>query len=365
MISLLQNLILAILVGIFASGTPVEKRQTKYITQEFQDTRVRSIEKRDESIDVDDFHQRYVVHVKVGSSQQDIRAHIDTGSIRWEIPSVGSTCSGGRPCAPEVSFDPYKSTTFENLTIPSKSPFGHGKLRGFVVSDDIYFNDDQKVPQFEFDLLNTLQIDLRGILGAGYSTNTNSSYVLATKAAGLIDQAAFSIFKGTASSGTYLLGGVDKAKYEGNLYVVDSTGSFEVQSITTANGTVIPFGFKVTQDTGNPYMTLLDTVVQDIYKDVGADEKGHVLCDQVLNGNKSLTFRIGTFDIPVYYSDIFFNFSSTICGCGIGRTSNVDMQYVGLPFLRNTYFAQNFDTKKIGLAPIKYIDESDIVDFWF
>lgn len=76
---------MAILVGIFASGTPVEKRQTKYITQEFQDTRVRSLEKRDESIGVDDFHQRHVVHVKVGSSQQDIRAHIDTGSIRWEI----------------------------------------------------------------------------------------------------------------------------------------------------------------------------------------------------------------------------------------------------------------------------------------
>ena len=365
MISLFQGLVLAFIFGVITNGTPVEKRHTKYIAHEFHDTEVRLIGKRAENVDFEDKAWRFVAHLKIGSAKQDVQVLLDTASIVLNVPQVNSTCPGGKICAPQDSFNPFESTSFKNSTIPSKSPFGEGKQYGFEISDDLYFEDGKKIPQFDFNLLNELNYVNRGAFGIGYSTNNNHSYVLAAKNAGLINNAGFSLFKNSDKNGSFLLGGVDKAKYDGDLLIFnDSKEAMYPKSIITANGTVIPFTYKVLHDSGTPTMALLDTVVQKFYKDVGANDKGHIPCDKVLSGNKSLNFDFGPFTIPVYYKDIF-NRSGSTCISNIHATKSPDRQYLGAVFLRNAYLAQNFDTKRIGLAPVKYTDESDIADFWF
>ncbi|KAG5421504.1 SAP98 [Candida metapsilosis] len=365
MISLLQNLLLAFLLGSFAAGTPIEKRQPKFIAHEFEDIKVPSVHQRSEVYDFDDRTSRYVIYLKMGSEQQKVEAHIDTGSFRWEIPGPNSICNTNNLCKPEYVFDSDKSTSFKNSTVVAKPAFGADKTHGYIVTDDIYLDNGDKVPQFQFDLLDLLKKDYRGILGSGYSTHRDASFALAAKDAGLIDHSGYSIFKTSDKGGTYLLGAVDRAKYDGDLHIEDSTGKISVDSITLANGTVVATGLKFTPDTGVPYLIMLDSVVDDILKEVGADDKGQVPCDQVLNGNKSLSFQIGSLEIPVYYKDFFVKKSGNSCGSAIHRSTDRDYQFVGLPFIRNAYIAHNFDTKKMAIAPVKHTDESDVVDFWF
>lgn len=365
MISLFQGLVLAFIFGVITNGTPVEKRHTKYIAHEFHDTEVRLIGKRAENVDFEDKEWRFVAHLKIGSAKQDVQVLLDTASTVLNVPQTNSTCREGKICAAQNSFNPFESTSFKNLTIPAKSYFGPNQYTGFIVSDDFYFDDGKRIPQFEFQLLDSYPRDVFGIFGMGYSTNNNYTYVLATKSAGLINNAGFSLFKNSDKNGSFLLGGVDKAKYDGDLLIFnDSKEAMYPKSIITANGTVIPFTYKVLHDSGTPTMELLDTVVQKFYKDIGANDKGHIPCDKVLSGNKSLNFDFGPFTIPVYYKDIF-NRSGSTCISNIHATKSPDRQYLGAVFLRNAYLAQNFDTKRIGLAPVKYTDESDIADFWF
>ncbi|KAG5417774.1 SAP98 [Candida metapsilosis] len=360
---LLNSLVLAILFSFFANGTPIKKRHDKYIAHDFEEVQVSALDKRFETAGLVDNLWRYKVNLKIGSAQEEVAVFLDTGSLRLLVPEVNSTCDKGKPCSSDISWNPFHSKTFKNSTIPAKSAFGPG-ITGFEVSDDVYFKNGDKVPQFEFDLLNTMSYEL-GILGAGYSTHTNASYVLAAKAAGLINHGAFSVFKGQGKDGTYLLGGIDKAKYEGDLFIFDSTSLMPAKKLTTSNGNVIPFDYPIIQDCGIPAMTLLTSVIQEIYEDIGADENGHVPCDHVLGGNKGMTITIGPIDIPLYYSDFFYKISSTTCASLIYKTDNAKYQFLGLPFFKNTYFAQNFDTKKIAIAPVKHTEESDIVDFWF
>ena len=362
--TLLNSLVLVFLFSLFANGTSIKKRHEKFIAHGFEDVRASSLDKRSESIGFADYDGRFRVNLKIGSAQEGVPLSLDTGSLYVNVPGANSICKDGKPCSSDISWNPLHSTTFKNLSTPAQTGFG-SLMAGSEVADDVYFDGGDKLPQFHFSLLsNLLRFEL-GILGIGYSTRTENTYVAATKAAGLINHAAFSVFKGQGNDGTFLLGGVDKAKYEGDLFIFESTGPMPAKKLTTYSGTVIPLEYPITHDCGSPTMFLLDSVVQEIFKDIGADKNGYVPCDHVLGGNKNMTITIGPVNIPLFYSHFFHRVSGTTCVSSIHSTHNPKSQVIGLPFFRNAYFAQNFDTKKIAIAPVKHTEESDIVDFWF
>ena len=78
-----------------------------------------------------------------------------------------------------------------------------------------------------------------------------------------------------------------------------------------------------------------------------------------------MNFGQVTIDIP--YSSIFTKTKTpNVCHGQIENTSTTgNRQYLGIPFVKQVYVTQNFDTKKLGLAPVKHTDESNIVDYWF
>lgn len=365
------------LVGLFAAittSTPIEKRHEKFVAYpvEHAEYSSSSVGKRFEQNQFHEFDVRgrgYLTKLKVGSNQQELKVLIDTGSANLNFPHVGAKCLG-KACQAEYSFDPSESTTFKNLSKPYSVTYGigkaTGKASGFQLTDNFYFDDGKTLPNFEFTLLDSVPYR-GGIFGIGTSSNDNTSYARAIKKAGFIDTAGFSLYAGPNDDGILLLGGVDKAKYEGELAIYKSTLSVPGKSLTTGNGTVMEFVSVLALDTGNPGLGLDPVIAEEILKEV-KDENGKISCDIALSGNKKLTFDLGKgVIVDVLYSDVFYwNEDKTSCNTRIAHSPHPGAtQSVGVPLIKHLYLTHNFETNQLGIAPVKHTDESNIVDFWF
>ncbi|KAI5968545.1 SAP98 [Candida margitis] len=363
----------SIVVALFASvtsATPIEKRHNKFFVHQIEKYDISGSGKRDESLNFDDTGIRYTVDLEIGSSKEKVKVMIDTGSWRLNIPGPNAPCLGTGTCPAGSVFHPDKSTTFKNSSISAASYYGRGKTSviGYTVHDDLFLDNGDKIPQFEFDLANYTSFQM-GWFGVRHSTYPSESYVYAAKKAGLIDTPGFSLYLGSdEKTGTFLVGGVDRAKYEGDFAFFESDFVIQGKSITTGNGTVLPLTNTVEIDSGNPYLSLDKDIFDAINKEVGANEYGVAPCDQVLNTDKSLKVDLGDVTIEIPYSDLYFEKSDKPGYCDTYITDTYETggaQNLGLPFIRQIYLTSSFDSKKLGIAPVKYTDESDIVDFWF
>ncbi|KAI5950205.1 hypothetical protein KGF57_004372 [Candida theae] len=368
MLSLLKISILVALLAAITSGTPVAKRHEKYIAYPVERGDA-SIKKRYEQGSFGGFQDGqgyYLTKLKLGSNKQEVSVVIDTGSWLLNIPQAGSQCHGTK-CLPKYAFDPNESTTFKNLSKFAKSTYGADPVyvSGFQSTDDFYYEDGKKLPNFEFTLLNHSFFE-EGTFGIGPSTDSNTSYVKAAKRAGYINKAGFSLYTTNDQQGTFLLGGVDKAKYEGNLGIYDGRFSIHPKTITTAQGTTLDFSAETRLDTGNNALGLHPAIVDQIIKEVSIGNS--ISCEIALSGDQSLTFDLGQgVQIDVPYSDIFYwNEDRTGCNSRLAKASGQGaVQNVGIPLLKHVYLTANYDTGKFGLASVKHTDESNIVDFWF
>lgn len=373
----MQLIKVSALVSLFAAittSTPIEKRHEKFVAFPLEHAEYSSslVGKRYEQDQFHEFDVRgrgYLTKLKIGSNQQEIKVLIDTGSTNLNFPHVGAKCLG-KVCQAELSFDPSESTTFKNLSKPYSVVYGIGKATakasGFQLTDNFYFDDGETLPNFEFTLLD-IDPYRGGIFGIGTSSNDNTSYARAIKKAGLIDTAGFSLYAGPNDDGILLLGGVDKAKYEGELALYKSTLSVPGKSITTGNGTVMEFVSVLALDTGNPGLGLDPVISEEILKEV-KDENGKVSCDIALSGDKKLTFDLGKgviVDVP--YSDVFYwDADANTCKTRIAHVTRHDQtQNIGIPLIKHLYYTHNYETNQLGIAPVKHTDESNIVDFWF
>lgn len=166
--------------------------------------------------------------------------------------------------------------------------------------------------------------------------------------------------------GKLLLGGVDRAKCEGESALFDVEQNIHATSIITASGKVFPFTKKVGFDTGNAWFSLESLIVDGIHKDLGMDSQNWFDCDRVSNTADSFKFNLGPINISVPYTNFFYEAGfNNKCGAYIGSNNNKGAQGIGLPFLREVYFVKDLETEHIGIAPVKHTNETDIVDFWF
>jgi len=366
---LLKTTLVALLAAL-TTATPIEKRSGKFLVHQLQATQVPEISKRDDLLDFEDTTVRYTTDLNIGSSKESVKVMIDTGSWRLNVPGPGAKCLRYALCPAGSVFHPDKSNTFHNLTIQYISTYGSGEtsVTGFTVHDNLFFDNGDEIPQFEFEVANKTDFEM-GWLGVRYSSEPDASYVVAAKRAGLVDHAGFSLYLGPdGQTGTFIVGGVDKAKYEGELAFYDTDYFFQGKSVTTGDGNVIPLTRQIGIDSGNPRLAFDQNIVDAIIEEVGADKNGNVPCVNIWTGNKNLTLDLGEITIDVPYSAIFTEISNNPGWCH-GQLENTDKtgneQYLGLPFVRQIYLTQDFDTKRLGFAPVKHTDESNIVDFWF
>ncbi|KAI5965536.1 hypothetical protein CANMA_003398 [Candida margitis] len=358
-------------------AAPLDKRASpKYHTLDFDVVDMTPSSKREETETIYRRTLYYFARVSIGSTKQQIGVAVDTGSADLWFPSNDATCTGGSDCKSLGSFTPSISNTFRNLTTSVNSNYGDGNgATGYWSKDDYWFSDGTKIEQIQFGLMNAVARDT-GVLGLGSpdleaTDDKYPNFPAVLKNAGIIDKTAYSLYlnSATASSGSVVFGAIDKAKYSGDLAVLDFADytwtAVKLDSVTAPNGSTVNLNIPVALDSGTTYIQLETSVAKQIYQALGLSESGTASCDQLSLDSNQLTFNFDGVSITIPYQTLFYQFSGgSLCQARIYGSSDGN-NFFGDLFLQNAYVAFNLDSKKVGLAKANYNDATDLADFWF
>ncbi|RCK54694.1 Candidapepsin-1 [Candida viswanathii] len=160
----------------------------------------------------------------------------------------------------------------------------------------------------QFGSVTTTSI-AQGILGVGYKSNEAfadyDNVPLSLKNQGIISKTAYSLYLNSADSesGTIIFGGIDHAKYSGDLIAVPVTtgGEFRVHLNSLAiDGTTIPASLEGLLDSGSTYTHLQSSVFQQVSRKYngthgpGPDDSNVYLVDRDFPGSIDFNFDNST-----------------------------------------------------------------------
>ncbi|KAE9366541.1 acid protease [Stipitochalara longipes BDJ] len=354
----------------------------------------------------------YAANVTIGTPPQSFGVQIDTGSSDMWVPSVGACAEttqldGG---CPNGEFDQTASSTFVDV---GRNEFNISYVDGTGSTGD-YFQDTFRIggstlKNFEMGLATSTTIGT-GIMGIGYNTSeanvdtgNGTEYAnlpLAMVNQGLINSAAYSLWLNDlqATSGNVLFGGVDTARFSGNLIAVDvyptdrarRVTSFTVAwtslSATSSSGTDVltpsNFAEPTILDSGTTITLLPDQLAQQIFAELGAEvneQLGAVIvpCDLAKNtgtinysfggpGGPTIKVQMSQLVLPLAtttgqvpkYSD-----GQTVCQLGIQPAGQLPTLF-GDTFLRSAYVVYDLENNQIALAQTNFdAKSSNIVSF--
>jgi hypothetical protein len=227
-----------------------------------------------------------------------------------------------------------------------------------------------------------------GVMGIGYpalevqaQNNGRTPYPNVPQAMadqGLIKTPAFSLWLDdlASSTGSILFGGVDTAKFSGNLVsmnVVQENGQF-LEMIIPMNGlqissasssqTVTSSSISVLLDSGSTLSYLPTKVAQKIYTNLGvtwsdADQTAYCPCS-LGQSSKTIDFQFNGVTIPVRLSEMVLAggvSASLDCTFGIfeqsGSVSSSTFT-LGDTFIRNAYIVYDLHNNQISMAPTNF-----------
>ena len=225
-----------------------------------------------------------------------------------------------------------------------------------------------------------------GILGIGYGISTDAATNLdkeypnlpeALVSSGAIKSAAYSLwlnkFDGT---GNLLFGGVNKARYEGELQTVPvlplygkyyslaiALTDISVKSTSGTKSYATGLPLAVSLDNGSPFIVLPQELVDPIYKKVGAGYSStagaaYIPCKMsTADYNVTFSFSGATVTIPI--SELVFadytepGFPDGDCIFGLSY-SQAGVNLMGDAFLRGAYVVYDLANNEISLANTNY-----------
>ncbi|KAE8447062.1 hypothetical protein EG329_011197 [Mollisiaceae sp. DMI_Dod_QoI] len=354
----------------------------------------------------------YFANVSVGTPGQNMALQIDTGSSDVWVPSntaqiCGDAKDGG---CPDGSFKSSSSSTFQ---VVEKDGFNISYVDGSGSTGD-YFQDTFKIggaslANFEMGLATDTSIGV-GIMGIGYNTSeanigtgNGSEYAnlpVAMVNAGVINSVAYSLWLNDlqATTGSILFGGVDTAKYSGDLISVNvypdsdthSITSFTVAftslSATSSSGTdqLTPANYAspAILDSGTTITLLPDDIAAMVFEELGAtvsDQLGAVVVPCALAQNTGyLTYGFGGAggpSIKVAVSQLVLPLELTngrvpqyqngqaACQLGIQAADGLPVLF-GDTFLRSAYVVYDLENNRIALAQTDFNStSSNVVSF--
>ncbi|KAI5357345.1 Putative aspartic peptidase A1 family, aspartic peptidase domain superfamily [Septoria linicola] len=320
----------------------------------------------------------YYMNMTVGTPPQTFQVHVDTGSSDlWLNYANSQLYTSGRGDACETgTYIGNDSSAYEYI----KSNFTIRYVDGSKSTGDYQFGVGYESTTTD------------GILGIGYAANEvvvasggqpYPNLPLSLVEAGYINTNAYSIWLNdlNAEEGGLLFGGVDTAKYEGDLVtlpVVPTRGVYRELTVEltgvglNANATMFSSSNLRTDvhlDTGASLTYLLDDITEAIYSEFGAmyssvQEVALVSCSQAARDN-TISFRFSdelTIQVPLREMVIPVPGGPTfrgeaVCFFGIlpGATSpfnDNERQYLilGDTFLRSAYVVHDLDRNEISMA---------------
>ncbi|KAK8851668.1 aspartic peptidase domain-containing protein [Apiospora arundinis] len=353
----------------------------------------------------------YFAKVTVGTPPQPISLAVDTGSSdTWVIDERADGCEKKNPC-----ITPFSARGSSTVTLLDNAPFNikygdNSTVSGSMMKDTLTIGG-AAIKNLEMGHAHTVIKVNSGILGlglrAGETPNGNYPNVMDLfYDQGLIGTKAFSLYLNAQDSptGNLLFGGIDKAKFTGDLLAVPllpSSATRKVSSyyvalsslsMTFDNGTNQNLTFAdstVLLDSGASFTYLPNSTVTRLYQALGVavredPNQGVTWIDcGILDSQRKATvdFRFGGDKGPLVrvpmsqmVLDLRQGSSSSkgdldSCLFGVLPTANDDQVHIlGDTFLRSAYVVYDLANQQVALAQAKpnataNANKSDVVEF--
>ncbi|GMM37993.1 hypothetical protein DASC09_053180 [Saccharomycopsis crataegensis] len=350
-----------------ANGTPIlAKRSDRYIQASVQ------------YIDQSDL----MMELSVGTPGSEILVVLDTASSDLYV-SLPNVTTGYYSVDFIGSFTPSDSSTFKYLNITYDMQYLSGDVWGYMGTDDVSLSGEI-LRNYQFAYVYSSGNGITALLGLGPIGSENvyinryPNFVTSLVNQGLIDRGIFGLYAGTQSSidgGSIVFGGVDVAKYSGNLVqlncvpqlsttkkIVNYWVDFEGFSINGDNGmtSLLQNGTAYTAifDSGTSVLALPDAIYQYIVYDYFnvSDPDDTVSCDN----NDTLNFQFDGFDITVPMSDNLFSVGAGECIIAMQSSGNDVNFYLGITTLQRIYTVFDPINIKLYVAPIIQTNDSSV-----
>ncbi|CAK9439936.1 uncharacterized protein LODBEIA_P40360 [Lodderomyces beijingensis] len=317
----------------------------------------------------------YASQISVGSNKQPQTVVIDTGSSDLWVVDINAECHNNVTCKSHGTFDPKESLTWHSLGTQFSIEYGdQSTSEGTWGKDTVGFGGISITGQ-QFADVNSTSV-AQGILGIGLdtlqaSTTSYPNVPVTLKNQGIISKNAYSLYLNEpgSSTGTIIFGGVDHAKYYGNLIYEEVT---LLTRLTIALMRIIYDGTtydnsagNVLLDSGTTLSYLSPDLVNQIANRAGAywvqplHGGGHyqIDCDANLPGDFVFNFALGA-KISVPSSELIYKNDDGKCLFGLQPESGGEV--LGDNFLRHAYLLYDLDDLTVGIAQVKYTSESNI-----
>lgn len=359
----------------------------------------------------------YVSSLSIGSPAKEVKVLIDTGSSDlWVMSTKNPQCKangGDINCETYGTYNEDKSETFKNNDTDFYiSYLDQTYANGTWGQDSVKLADGFTIEDANFAVADDSTSNV-GVFGIGFKKLESTQQLydnapIQMKNQGLIKKNAYSLYltPSNSQSGSVLFGGIDHAKYEGDLVdfdIVEEQGNhvylqIPLTSITiemdnpptntqgvAPSSTAVPSGgsgvFKredaldigenALLDSGTTLTYLPSNLVDKLVKQISSDATysyqlgGYsVPCSARQQGNSAtFNFDNGKKEIKVPMHDLVIeagNNGSTgeaICMAGFISSDHV---ILGDNFLRHAYSVFNLDDKTISLAQMKNTDDEEI-----
>ncbi|KAF2002972.1 acid protease [Amniculicola lignicola CBS 123094] len=359
--------------------------QRRHVTNPVARDRLRRRQKTVQQT-LDNLETLYFANASLGTPEQKLRLHIDTGSSDlWANAASSSLCSGrGDKCADSGTYDANSSSTYSYVNSDFNISYVDGSGAAGDYAKDTFNFGGKAIEGLQFGI-GYDSSSSEGILGIGYTINevqvnraggkpyANLPQLLADN--GDINTNSYSLWLNDldASTGSILFGGVDTEKYQGSLSklpIIPETGGIYAEFIIAmtalgSNGSIGSIfandSVPVLLDSGSSLMYLPDDVVTSLYDKYDAKydaTQGAAFVDCALanqNGSLEFTFSEPTISVPLNELVIVAGYQGgePICILGIGPAGD-SVCVLGDTFLRSAYVVYDLENNQIALAQTNF-----------
>ncbi|KIW20528.1 hypothetical protein PV08_01103 [Exophiala spinifera] len=348
--------------------------------------------------DLDNEESLYYANLTLGTPQQSLRLHIDTGSSDlWVNTANSSFCSSARDQCEGGTYDPSSSSTYKFVNNFFNISYVDGSgASGDYVTDTLNFGG-VALTDFQFGI-GEVSTSEQGVLGIGYPANE----VIVNRAGldpypnlpealvngGLIASNAYSLWLNDldSSQGEILFGGVNTDKYEGELATVPILKSYGgYYELLIALSGLSNAGTDLSSSSSLPAAVLLDSgstltylpndIVTSIYDEVGAVYSqslgaAYVECN-ITSDTKTVDYVFSGQTIKVPYNELLldagtdstgqplrFDNGEVACVFGIAPAQG-STPVLGDTFLRSAYVVYDLANNEISLAQTVFNSTTD------
>ncbi|KAK3391926.1 aspartic peptidase domain-containing protein [Sordaria brevicollis] len=348
----------------------------------------------------------YYIDVRIGTPGKKFTLHLDTGSAdTWvNTPDLNLCSSRSRPCDFSGTYQPNASSTYEYVNDHFDISYVDGSgAKGEYAADAFLFGYTRiKLDRLQFGIGHS-STNAQGLVGLGYAMSevqtraglppyNNLPAQMAVD--GLINSNAYSIWLNDLDSpaGTILFGGVDPAKYEGDLITLPvqtaQNGEYRNLMVTLTgltfhgdgngdNTTQISednLALAVLLDTGSTLTYLHNDLVEPLYDAIGVtimpnpqgEQTAYVPCS-FKDRKQSLVFTFSSqLEISVPMDELVLNQTTDnktprmpdgvtdACLFGIQERVGAGSNTLGDTFLRSAYVVFDLDNNEISMAQTKF-----------